>query len=300
MTHRKTIFISGATGRVGRQLVARLRGKHKLRLVARTASTLDAMAGPEIATFVANLSDGAAISRAMDGADIAVTMIPSNHSADDFAADQREKMQGQLEGLKNAGIAQVINLSSVGAHVTEGNGILGVLGEMERALDALLGTRVVHLRPSYFFENAFYWNDLIRHQGITGLPTRDDVALPMIATRDVARRLAELLDAPTLPKERVLPLLGARDYTLPELTRALAEAIELPSLRYVNVPAEQMKAGLTATGGSESFAEKYVELAEAFSTGLLNQEARTAESTTETGLEEFAREVFAPAFRAAG
>lgn len=293
----KTIVIFGATGKVGSKVAEMLLNQgQSVRLVARDAAKLQPFAKRGAVVMAAPFADIDRLTEALTGADVVLTMIPSNHIAPDFIGEQRQAADAQVTAIRRSGVKNVVNLSSSGAHVIEGNGVLTALAEMEVKLNQLTGVNVLHLRPTFFMENAFYAIGLIKDMGINGLPIDGDHAFPMIATKDVAAVLAEKLTNFTVVGKTVLPLLGPRDYTLRELTASLGMAIGQPDLPYLTFTPEDTKAGVLATGGSESFADRYVELMLATDRNLLNYEQRTAGTTTPTTLTEFAEQTFAPVY----
>ncbi|MBC7892289.1 MAG: NAD(P)H-binding protein [Sphingobacteriaceae bacterium] len=295
----KPIVVFGATGKVGSKVAKTLLSQgHSVRLVARDAARLQPFAEQGAVVIPALFSDTDRLNKALAGADVVLTMIPSNHLAPDFIGEQRQAADSQVAAIRASGIKNVLNLSSAGAHVPEGNGILQALAEMEVKLNELPRLNVLHLRPSYYLENAFYSLSLIKQKGINGLPIDGDRAFPMIATQDVAAVIAEKLVHFNVIGKAVLPLLGPRDYSLREFTTGLGTAIGRPDLPYVRFTPEDTKAGILASGGSERFADLYVELMVATDRGLLNFERRTPETTTPTTLSEFAERVFAPAYQA--
>jgi uncharacterized protein YbjT (DUF2867 family) len=122
----------------------------------------------------------------------------------------------------------------------------------------------------------------------------------MVATRDVAAAAADLLAAPAFAGHATRDVFGPRDYTHREATAILGAAIGKPALVYVEFSYEDFRKAIVGMGFSESVAGVFVEMYEAFNSGRIQATVkRTAESTTPTTLERFAREVFAPAFAAA-
>ena len=295
----KPIVIIGATGKVGSKVVQHLLSQGKLvRAVGRDAAKLRPFADRGAEVVTASFAETDKLTDALVGADVVLTMVPSNHAAPDFLAEQRQAADTQVIAIRQSGIKNVVNLSSSGAHVIEGNGVLMALAEMEVKLNQLTDVNVLHLRPTFYMENAFYSLELIKHKRINGLPVNGDLAFPMIATKDVAAVIVEKLVNFSTVGKSVLPLLGPKNYTLRELTTALGTAIGLPGLPYIQFSPEDTKAGILASGGSENFADRYVELMIATDRGLLNYEQRTSLTTTPTTLTDFAEQVFAPVYQA--
>jgi uncharacterized protein YbjT (DUF2867 family) len=139
----------------------------------------------------------------------------------------------------------------------------------------------------------------IKSTGINGSAARADVALAMIATPDIAAVAAEYLMASTFDGYIVREFLGPRDYTHREATAILGAAIGKPDLASMEFSYEDFRKGLLGAGLSASVADAYVEICAAFNDGRIQRTmSRNTSNTTPTTLEEFAREVFAPAYQA--
>jgi uncharacterized protein YbjT (DUF2867 family) len=157
---------------------------------------------------------------------------------------------------------------------------------------------VLVLRPASFFENFYATLGLIKHQGINGGSVAPDLAVPMIATRDIAAVAAEALAARDWNGFVVRELLGPRDLTYAEATHIIGERIGRPDLEYVQFLYADMQRALTQMGFSENVAGLYVEMTRAFNEGRVRSQAgRGPQSTTPTRFEEFAEEL-ARAYRA--
>jgi uncharacterized protein YbjT (DUF2867 family) len=124
-----------------------------------------------------------------------------------------------------------------------------------------------------------------------------DVAVPMIATRDIADYGAKAMDELSFSGKKVQELLGPSDISMEEATAVLGRAIGKNDLKYQQFPSESVKLAMIGMGLSQSVADELVELNDATSSGLIRPQGRTAESTTPTTIEEFAP-MFAAAFKA--
>jgi uncharacterized protein YbjT (DUF2867 family) len=141
-----------------------------------------------------------------------------------------------------------------------------------------------------FFENFYTSLALIKQEGINADSVKADLAIPMVATRDIAEAAAKALKARDWKGVVVRALLGPRDLSYAEATRLIGEKIGKPNLRYVQFSyADQAQATVQA-GLSESFANLYVEMTRGFNEGTVKPR-RTAENTTPTRFEDFADEL---------
>ncbi|MFB3905839.1 MAG: hypothetical protein ACE15E_20510 [Acidobacteriota bacterium] len=108
----------------------------------------------------------------------------------------------------------------------------------------------------------------------------------MTPGRYVAGRL-ERLD---FRGKEVAELLGQRDIRMTEAARIIGEALGRPDLKYQQLDSATMRQALLAAGVSAGFADLIVEMNRAMSEGrVAATQPRTAQNTTPTSLEEFAR-----------
>ena len=94
-------------------------------------------------------------------------------------------------------------------------------------------------------------------------------------------------------------LQGPRHDTFDEATTIIGKRIGKPDLKYVQFPYADFEKALTGMGASADLARLYAEMAKGFNEGHAKPlEARSAENTTPTRLEEFA-EILAAAYQQA-
>lgn len=293
------LVITGATGHIGRQLVhALLAQGHRITAVARPSKRLEALGQAGATLAPGDLFDVAFLTEALRGADAAFLMIPPNGQAADVLADMRQGGEAIAQAVQAAGLRQAVSLSSARVDQPVGNGPLFV--EQEARLNAITGLAVAHLRPAFFMDNLLSNVGMIQHLGSVASTMRPDVALPMIATRDIAAKAAELLGHGPLTGQSVHYLLGPRNYTMQEVTAAFGLAIGRPDLPYTQLGYDQARQGMLRAGMSASMADLMEEMIRTQNEGrVVEHVVRTPANTTPTTIEEFAQTVFAPAFQKA-
>ena len=300
MSTPKNLVVLGGTGNTGTVLVHRLLALgHHVTAVARPSARLDALSQAGATAAAGNLQDVSFLTAALRGADAAFLMVPA---PDTKAPDPLNlyDQQGMLiaQAVRDSGLRQAVQLSSLGADQPAGTGPILGLHHQEARLRAIEGLAVAFLRPAYLMENLLANVGMIQHLGIIGSATRPDLPLPMVATQDIAAKAAELLDAGIVDHHAVHYLLGPRNYSMQEATTIIGQAIGRPELPYVPFSYEDAKKGMLGVDMSERMADLYNEL-----THTMNEEKaamhteRTAASITPTTLEEFVQKVFVPAFR---
>jgi uncharacterized protein YbjT (DUF2867 family) len=124
-----------------------------------------------------------------------------------------------------------------------------------------------------------------------------DLAIPMIATRDIGEYAAQRILKLDFSGKQTRELLGERDLTMNEATDIIARGIGKPDLRYVQFPYEQVLQVLMQMGIPPKTAGQFIEMYKALNAGIVAaQEPRSTENTTPTSFERFVQDVFAPAY----
>jgi uncharacterized protein YbjT (DUF2867 family) len=282
----KPIAVTGATGHIGSVIVDRLKAKgHTVRPVSRRSGI--------------NVDDLAALTKAFSGADAVFLLVPPEVTHPDIRKRQNEMGAKLLDAAKAAKVRRAIFLSSIDAHLSQGTGPILGLHDVEERLRAVPIPEKLMMRPTYFMENHLNGIGMIKQMGMYGGALRADVPIPMIATRDIGEKAAEWLVEEPFKQPEVRELLGPRDYTMAEVTKVLGRAIGKPDLKYQQFPYEDARKAMIGMGLSASYAGSIIEMSQLFNDSKSHgTEKRSAANTTPTTLEQFASDVFRPAFEA--
>ncbi len=234
-----TYTITGATGNIGKRITEHLLDTgHKVRAVARNVEKLQTLVDKGAEAFSGSLEDTEFLTRAYQGSDAVFAMIPPNFQSNDFRTFQNDIAKSHISAIKSAGLKKVVALSSLGAHLTEGAGIVQGLNDFEQHLNNLQDVNVLVLRPAYFMENIYMQMDVIKNMGRTGSPLAPDVSQPVVATKDIAAVTAQRLSDLAIKGHSIEYILGQRNLTYTDITRALGKAIGREDLKYVQFPYE--------------------------------------------------------------
>lgn len=291
-------IITAATGNIGKALATALlaEGK-KVRVIGRDAAKLKDLTEKGAEAMTGDVKDRNFVMQAFAGGTAAFCLIPPSYQATDFRSEQKLIAGNYAAAVKANGIKYALLLSSVGAHLRNGAGVVDGLGDMEEEFLKLNDVNVINLRPTYFMENLFGQIHTIKAMGIMGSPVQGDISLPMVATKDIAAKAFEFLKDLSFSGNTIHYVLGPRDVTYNEVATVIGNAIGKPDLKYVQFPYEDAKNAMVMSGFvSENVAELFNGLARAMNDGnARNAHTRTPENTTPTTLEEFAKG-FAMAF----
>lgn len=292
--------VIGATGHTGSTVAEKLLAKReRVRVVGRDERRLERLKQNGAEAFVGDVTDASAMARAFSGAEAAYIMVPPNISSPNVLSYQERVNNSLAAALENNAVRHAVVLSSIGADKSNRTGPVLGLHALEQKLEAIPGLNVLFLRAGYFMENLLPQVAVVQSLGHMAGPIRPDLALPLIATRDIGPYAAEALGGRDFQGKQKRELLGARDVTYTQVAKVIAAAISKPDLTYQQVPPAQLKPALTQMGMSPNMADLLLEMSEALNSGHMRAlEPRSAQNTTPTTIETFVGEVFVPAYRA--
>ncbi|GAA2797461.1 SDR family oxidoreductase [Kribbella solani] len=229
-----TILVTGATGRVGRHVVAGLRAAGvTVRALVRTPDQAGFPADVELAK--GDIYDPAAVRRASDGADAAFLLWPS------FSSAGAEAVVGELP-------RRVVHLSSLNA--SSG----GVWGEIEQLLRAA-GKDATYVRPGGFAVNAQSWADEFRTGDVVRVPS-PEAGRSLIHERDIAAvAVLSLLDDHHIG--RTYELTGPEVLSQAEQIQTIARAIGKP-MRVEALSAAEARQAMLDQGADPTLADSAV------------------------------------------
>jgi len=176
------IVVTGATGNVGKPLVAALAeaGEDVVAVARRPAGV---PAG--VRRYAADLTDPASLKPALEGADAVFLLLAGQ------ALVPGEHHDGILGAVNASGVPRVVLLSSQGAGTRPGSASHAPLRLLEEATRRSgLGWTI--LRPGGFDSNALMWGGTVRSRRAVMAPF-GDVGLPLIDPADIAAVAAVVL-----------------------------------------------------------------------------------------------------------
>lgn len=292
--------IIGATGHIGSRVVNLLLNKgEKVWVIGRDVSRLQQFVKRGAVAAAGDLHDTAFLTGAFEGAKTVFAMIPPNCNAINFRAYQDVVGSSIATAISTAEVTHVVNLSSQGAELPQGTGPIAGLHDQEERLNNLRAVNVLHLRPTYFMENLLASVPLIHEYGFAGSAVRGNLKFAMIATADIADRVAGHLLALDFTGKSHRDLLGQRDLSLQEAFTIIGRRIGILNLAYHQFPCDEFAKKLIDLGMSRDVSRLFVELSDALNRGLFAvNRPRIGDSTTPTSIEMFA-DLFTEVYRGA-
>ena len=218
--------VTGITGKVG-AAVARslLSADQPVRAVVRDRGKGAAWADLGCDIAVADFSDAGALAKAFEATEGVFAMLPPVFDPAPGFPEARKFIASMYTALAAAKPKKVVALSTIGADAPNPN-LLNALGLMEDALKNL-PVPVVFLRAAWFMENAAWDIASAKEGSIQSYLQPLDRPIPMIATDDVGRTAAALLQE-HWEGRRVVELEGPRRVSPNALADAFAKVLAQP------------------------------------------------------------------------
>ena len=250
--------IAGATGQTGSMVAESLLSDGKaVTVIVRNDEKGERWRAKGAQAAIGSLEDTAGLTRILANAEGAYLMVPPDYRATDSSSNQKHIVDALAKAVSESGIAHVVFLSSVGAHLNSGTGPILALHYAESILSTA-AKNLTLLRPAYFLEN---WAPVVGvavQSGILPSFLTPNRKIPMIATKDIGRLAAEALAAP--PRgQHIIELTGPEDYC-PDDIAAILTSILNREVRVKAVPLSAAVPTFTQAGFSESVAQLFEEM----------------------------------------
>jgi NAD(P)H dehydrogenase (quinone) len=214
--------VTGITGNVGAEVArALLSAGHAVRGVIRDPNKAAACEtlGSEVA--LADMNDAEALAAVFKGASGVFVLLPPNFDPSPDFPETRVIVAAVRWALKKACPDRVVCLSTIGAQAKPTN-LLTQLQIMEESLGDL-PMPITFLRPAWFMENSLWDVAPARDTGVISSFLQPlDKPVPMVATADVGRVAAELLQERWTGR-RIIELEGPARVTPNQIAATFAE-----------------------------------------------------------------------------
>lgn len=240
MSDERTVLVIGATGRVGRHVVAGLL-EHGAHVKALVRHPLTAMLPGEVSVVQGELERPHTVAAAAEGADAAFLLWPS------FSAAGASGVVSELARH----VSHVVYLSAARLQRDDEGVIEGVWADVERLIEGS-GVAWTFVRAGGFAANTLGWARQIRAGEEISIPY-PRAARSLVHERDIAEVAVRALVDPGL-RNKAFAVTGPEVLTQLEQVRAIGDAIGRP-LRVQEQSSDIARRELAAIGGGE-FADR--------------------------------------------
>lgn len=269
------IILTGSLGHISQPLTQILIQKgHAVTVISSKTEKQSLIEALGATAAIGSLEDVDFLTATFTGAEAVYTMVPPNNYFDhnlDLIGYYRRLGHNYALALKQTQVKRVVNLSSIGAHLDENNGILLGAHDVEQILNHLpADVAITHMRPVSFYYNLYGYADMIKNQGLIAANYGAESVIPWVSPVDIAEAVAEELGTPI--NGRKVRYVASEELTGHETARILGAAISKPDLQWILIPDDQMLSGLTAAGMNPTIAAGLVKMYGSLYSGLLAED----------------------------
>jgi len=295
------IILTGSVGNISKPLAIELIQKgHLVTVISSNPSKKKEIENLGATAAFGSLEDADFLTATFRGADAVYTMVPPGNYFDpnlDLLAYYIRLGKNYAAAIQSSGVRRVVNLSTIGGNLSEGNGILTGAHHVELILNELpAAVSVIHMRPNSFYYNLLGYIPMIKSQGLIAANYGGEDIIPWVSPIDIAAAVAEELTSGLAGRKA--RSVASEDLSGNETARILGEAIGKPDLKWVVVSDEETLNGLVSIGMNPTIAAGLVEMYKSLHTGLLAEDyyANKPSVMGKVKMTDFAKD-FAVAFK---
>ena len=269
------IIITGSLGHISKPLTEELIQKgHKVTVISSNPEKKATIEALGATAAIGSLEDVDFLTATFTGADAVYVMVPPTNYFDhslDLRAYYQRLGNNYATAIERSGVKHVVNLSTIGAHLEQGSGILIGAHDLALILDELpADVTIIHMRPTSFFYNALNYIPVIKNAGVIATNYGGDDITPWVAPVDIAAAVAEELTTPFTGRK--IRYVCSEEISGNDVAKILGEAIGKPDLKWIVIADEEALQSLIHVGMNPQIAAGMVEMYGGLHTGLLSED----------------------------
>ena len=290
------IIVTGSLGNISKPLTKELIGKgHDVTVISSKPERQSEIESLGAKAAIGTMEDTVFLTETFKGADVIYAMealnagVFFNHDID-FIQANIQIAKNYKEAIQRSGVKNIIHLSSIGAHMENGNGILKFHHEAEKVFNELPGDiSIKFMRPVGFYYNMFSFIPTIKSQNLIIQNYGGNDKEPWVSPFDIASAIAEEVEKPFSGRE--IRYIASEEISPNEIAATLGEAIGKPDLEWLEISDEDLLANLIKAGMNPETAKGFVEMNTARRGSMLYEDYNKNKPVLgNTKVKEFAKE----------
>ena len=287
------ILVTTPTGRIGRLVVRELLApEFSVRVIVRDPARLPEEVRAQVEVIQGSMEDAATLQDALVGVEAVFFCVPS-------MAPQETEVRGHYErfarvmarAIREARTRRVVTISAAGAGRARNAGPISGLQAMEDILNES-SAAIRHLRCGVFLENFLGQAQDIAEHGVIASPVPGHIALPFVATKDIADVALRWLVRRDWSGVAGAAVQGTEPISFNQAA-AVIERVLVRPVRHQKLAAKAYVQLLVSRGASEEFAQSQVAMFAELALDITSAESRVGDMAT-TALSEWVREELIP------
>jgi uncharacterized protein YbjT (DUF2867 family) len=296
------IVLTGSISNVGKPLTQELvKNGHDVTVLSSKAERQEEIEALGAKAVIGLMEDAELLAKTFLGADIVYLMETLDAAGEmfdtsvDFIGTINNIGHNYKKAVERSGVKQIVHLSSIGAHMNNGNGILIFHHNVENILKQLPGDVAIKtIRPVGFYTNMFSFARNIKSKGSIISNYGGDQKEPWVSPMDIAVAITAAIESPF--EGRSVEYVASDEFSPNEAAKVLGEAIGQPDLQWSVISDEQLLNTWLGIGFNPQIAHGFVEMQHSQGTGALYEDYYAHKPTLgKVKLEDFAKD-FAAAY----
>lgn len=261
------IILTGSLGYIGTPLTKKLVEKgHSVTLISRNPERQQAIEALGAKPAIGTMENVDFLTHTFSGADAVYCMVapygdftdPTN-TAEAVIARANAVAHNYVQAIEQSGVKRVVYLSSIGAHMPTGAGLIIVHHNAENTLNELSSdVNISFMRPAGFYKNLFAFTQSIKQQGMIKARYGEDDRNVFASNLDIAEAIVDELGS-TLPGRQVRYVVSD-EMNCNQAAHVLGRAIGKPDLKWISISDQQQLQAYMDHGMNESLAHMFTQM----------------------------------------
>ena len=261
------ITVTGSLGYISTPLIQKLIEKgHSVTVISSDAGKQKAIEELEATAAIGTMENVDFLTGAFAGADAVYCMLAPygnfadpNNNAEAVIARAGAIAHNYVQAIERSGVKRVVYLSSIGAHMEKGAGLIVIHHHGENILNKLpTDVNISFMRPSGFYKNLLLFVNAIKSQNTIAARYGGDDVNVFVSNLDIADAIVDELESQE--QGRKIRYVASEEMTCNEEAAILGTAIGKPDLKWISINDQQQLEAYTAHGMNESLARQFVEM----------------------------------------
>lgn len=261
------ITVTGSLGYVSRPLVEKLVSKgHSVRVISSSKKKQEQIEALGAKAKIGDMEDAGFLTAAFQGAEAVYCMLASHadftdpsNTAEVIFQEADQVARNYVEAIQKSGVGRVVYLSSIGADMADGTGLIHIHHNAEKTLGQLPNdVSLSVIRPAGFYKNFFAFIPAIKHTGGMAASYGGGDQVTWVSNLDIADAIVEELESGE--RGRRVRYVTSDVLTCNEAAAILGKAIGKPDLKWSVISNEQQYEIYNRFGMNDSIARQFVEM----------------------------------------
>lgn len=265
------IIITGSLGNVAKPLAQQLINEgHDITVISSNETKRNEIESLGAKAAIGSITDLNFLIETFKGNDATFLMTPPNMGFENVVENTINAGKNYAEAIKQTGVKKVVMLSSIGVESPVENGPIKGLHFIEKFYNDLENTSVTFLRAGYFYINFFNDIPLIKNAGIIGGNFPENVEIPLVHPKDIAKAAAQELTINSEGKNVRYIVSDVRSGS--DFAKVFGNAIGKPELPWIEFKDEDSLNGMLQAGLPKEIAELYTEMGLGLRKGIVQKD----------------------------